>query len=88
MLPVTNSEDLSIDVYADSAIALAVSAPLKVQDDLDQSTGFLVFTLKKNDAGQWLINDIDFEEQEGAAAEIDRFLDQYAAAQHLTAPPS
>lgn len=73
---VSDSEELPFDIYADDRTALAVSSEVGLTDKPRQPTVYLVITLQKGEAGDWLISDIDGEDFDGAVDEIDRFLEK------------
>lgn len=80
---VSSSDELRVDVYADSTNALAVSEPVSLKGDSRQATGYLVFTLVQQN-GDWLASDIDFETLETGRDEIERFLQRHPDAKLLT----
>ena len=82
---VTASSDVAFDIYGDVRHALAVSELIGLTEGgPEDETGFLVFTLLKTEDGEWLIDDIDYENHEGAVGEIDRFLLMFKSAEMLT----
>jgi len=68
-----------IAVHADPQNAIAVSN--QISADPGQQ-GSLVFRLKL-EAGNWLIADIDFEDEQGVISEINRFKQRYSSAEEV-----
>jgi hypothetical protein len=68
------------EVRSDRRSALAITTPVKADHG---RTGPLVFTLLQSAEGNWQIDDIDVEDADGLAQEIDRFMDRYPTAQIL-----
>ena len=58
--------------------ALATSEAVKLEEKQPdgQRDGFMVLTLTMSDEG-WFVTDIDFESEEGADRELERFLEDY-----------
>lgn len=71
--------DLPLDVYGGGKHALAVSWRVEVQEPSGLENGYLLFTLEQDESGTWLIGDIDFENQDNAELEIDKFIETYEA---------
>ena len=71
-------------VYASDKAALAISS--EIGDDRGRR-GVGVFTVLLNAAARWQIDDIDFEDAEGLADEIERFMDAHSDVQVLRREP-
>jgi hypothetical protein len=76
--------DLPIDIYGGAGNALAVSWLANATQPSGNEEGYLVFTLKLDTSGTWLIEDIDFESRENTEQEIERFLEGHDGAALLT----
>jgi len=69
--------DLPLDVYGGGKHALAVSWLVEVEQPNGLAKGYLVFTLEQSEDGVWLIDDIDFEDEDSGLLEIERFIETH-----------
>ena len=73
-----------VAVYTSDEAALAISS--EVGDDRGRR-GVLVFTVVRNATARWQIDDVDFEDAEGLADEIERFMVAHSDVQVLRREP-
>jgi RNA polymerase sigma factor (sigma-70 family) len=69
-------------LHADEANALAVTGPVILREHRGARKGMIQLTLVKKD-GRWLVRDIDFETEESAKAELQRFLAKHPGAKQV-----
>ena len=70
----SESEDFSLDIYANDSAGLAVSN-LVLSPWENQPSMYLVFTFQKESDGNWYISDIDADDFDRAEKQIERFLE-------------